>query len=51
MMIMLYDAMSMPYAHHLGEGMIFGFLIVHVSITFAMYESFSILTLHQMVQF
>ncbi len=51
MMIMLYDAMSMPYAHHLGQEMMFGFLIVHVSITFAMYKSFSILTLHRTVQF
>ncbi len=50
-MSMLYDAMGMPYAYHLGEVMMFGFLIVHVPITFAMYESFSILTLHRTVQF
>ncbi len=51
MMIMLYDNLGMPYAHHLGQGMMFGFLIVHVPITFVMYESFSILTLHRTVQF
>ena len=50
-MTMLYEAMSMPYARHPEEGMMYGFLIVLVPITFVTYESSSILTLHQTVQY
>ena len=51
MMIMLYEARSMPYALHLGGEMMHGFLIALVPTTFATYEIFSVLTLNQTVQF
>lgn len=46
MMIMLYDAGSMPSAHYLKEEMMNGFLIVLVHTIYVTIESTLVLTLH-----
>ncbi len=50
-MSVFYEAKSMPYARHLREEMIYGFLIAHVRTIFVMSESFLVLTPHQTVQY